>query len=88
MMSRPKSVRFVLSVLSIAAAMSLMQVGGRPLEAASAKHNRNMGHGPTSGAEQKPTTVDPERSFSAQDDAAAIVPGFPDVRFFADSEQD
>jgi len=65
-----------------------MQVGGRPLEAASAKHNRNMGHGPTSGSEQKPTTVDPERSFSAQDDAAAIVPGFPDVRFFADSEQD
>jgi hypothetical protein len=58
----------------------------RPVTASAAARSQYDSR-PEVRAKQKPNAEE-GRSFSAQDEESAIVPGFPDIRFFADSEQD
>jgi predicted acylesterase/phospholipase RssA len=58
----------------------------RPVTASAAARSQH-GSRPEVSANQK-SKAEEGRSFSAQDEESAIVPGFPDIRFFANSEQD
>jgi predicted patatin/cPLA2 family phospholipase len=55
--------------------------------AASAAERSHHGSRPEDRAAQRPD-ADAARSFGASDVADAVVPGFPDIRFLASSEQD
>ncbi len=44
--------------------------------------------GSSAQAQTRPTHAPERKSFSAQEQAAAVVPAFPDVRFFADATHD
>jgi predicted acylesterase/phospholipase RssA len=57
----------------------------RPVTASAAARSEH-GSRPEVGAKQK-SKAEEGRSFSAQDEESAIVPGFADIRFLADSEQ-
>ncbi len=72
-----------LSVLIVAALLALPL----PLQAQAAGGASRPRHGPPprSIAEIKPKPLPPRAAFSAADDAAAVIPGIPDARFWADS---
>jgi predicted patatin/cPLA2 family phospholipase len=75
-------------LLLIAASLCALDADYESVAAGTASAVERSHHAPPEGrAAQKPN-VDAARSFSAQDDEDAIVPGFPDIRFLASSEQD
>jgi hypothetical protein len=72
----------VVSLCSLGAVFE--SAGSGAASAAERSHHQSR---PEDNAAQKPN-VDAARSFSAQDDEDAVVPGFPGVRFLVSSEQD
>jgi predicted acylesterase/phospholipase RssA len=49
---------------------------------------RSKTPGPAPAASAQPKQLPPRTPFTAADDAAAVIPGMPDARFFADSRAD
>jgi len=75
--------------LVLAAVFALASYGGvtiKPADAATRAVKQRQA--PPAQSNQTPNGIDESRRFSAQDQDAAIVPGFSDARFFASSEQD
>lgn len=74
-------------LLLIVASLCGLGAGFESIGSGTASAAARHGSRPEYRAAQKPN-ADASRSFSAQDDEAAVVPGFPDIRFLASSEQD
>jgi hypothetical protein len=76
--------------LTLTSALMLIACGGAALGPAQAATARQHASHPAASArvESKSNVPDEARRFSAQEDEAAIVSDFPDVRFFSTSERD
>jgi len=78
------SVHLVLAAVFVLASYSGVTI--KPADAATRAVKQRQA--PPAQSNQTPNGIDESRRFSAQDQDAAIVPGFSDARFFASSEQD